>query len=96
MSSPFSYGDEMSEYVLYSKAGCGWCDRLKTLLNDKSIPFTEVRIDASPDNLAELKSLYPEVKTVPQLFHHGVRIGGYTESEMYLTDVYDSSFGDDL
>lgn len=86
----------MSEYVLYSKAGCGWCDKLKTLLKSKSIPFTEVRIDVSPDNLAELKSLYPEVRTVPQLFMDGVRIGGYTESEMYITDVYGSTFGDDI
>ena len=86
----------MSEYVVYSKSGCGWCDRLKELLASRNVAYTEVRVDANLDNLEEFKRVAPGVKTVPQLFVNGQRIGGFTESQMYFSDVYGAAFGDNI
>lgn len=85
----------MDEYVVYSKNGCVWCDRMRELLIQKHVTFTEVKIDESAENFAELMRLYPEAKTVPQLFHGENRIGGYNEAKMHLADTY-GSFGDDV
>jgi glutaredoxin len=79
------------ENTLYSKEGCSWCDALREKLIGKRVRFTEVKVDASVENLAELKERFPEVKTVPQFFVGKVRVGGHDETVMYLADVYGHS-----
>lgn len=74
--------------TLYSKSGCVWCERAVEALNSKRVEYTEVKVDASLENMTELKTRFPEVKTVPQFFVGDVRVGGYQEVVMYLADVY--------
>lgn len=86
----------MPEYILYSKSHCVWCDRIKDLLRSRSITYSEVRVDANLENLEEFKAKAPGVKTVPQLFEDGKRIGGFIETQMYFNDVYGGAFGDNI
>lgn len=74
--------------TMYSKSGCYWCDKLRDELVKRHVAFTEVKVDASLENLAELKQKYPEARTVPQFFVEEVLVGGYEETVMYLADVY--------
>lgn len=62
---------------VYSKSDCPWCVKLKEALCRAGIAFEEIAIDASPDNLAELRALIPDVRTVPQMVADGVVIGGF-------------------
>lgn len=78
----------MTENTLYTKAGCVYCDRVKEHLKNRAVSYTEVRIDHSVENLDELKSRLPGVKTVPQFFVGSVHVGGCDETIMYLADVY--------
>ncbi len=86
----------MPEYVMYSKNGCVWCDRLKDLLRQRQIPYTEIKIDETPENLVELLEKAPGTRTVPQLFEDDKKIGGFVESQMYFNDVYGGAFGDNI
>ena len=69
---------------MYTKDGCPWCDKLVDLLCDRAVDFLEVKVDHSLENLDELKSRLPDVKTVPQLFHGDVYVGDYTDSVAYF------------
>jgi glutaredoxin len=78
----------MTKFVVYSKPECPWCDKIKDLLIKERRPFEEIDVAHSMENLMELKTLYPEVKTVPQLFlmdgENATRIGGYGDAANYF------------
>jgi len=74
------------EIKVYSKSNCSWCDALRTFMNKKGVAYTEIKIDAAIENLEELRMLFPEAKTVPQMFVDDVRIGGYEASIRYFNE----------
>lgn len=56
--------------TVYSKNHCPFCDQAKALLNSKSIPFTEVKIDEDADARAFIVG--EGHRTVPQIYKDGV------------------------
>jgi glutaredoxin 3 len=63
---------------IYTTAWCGFCLRAKALLEERGLPYEEIRIDDDPsfrDRLLELTGRW----TVPQILIDGKPIGGYTE-----------------
>lgn len=68
----------MTEVVVYSKEGCTYCVRAKMWLDNNNVPYT-VKDLSDTSVRDELFSNHPEVKTVPQIFVDGVRVGGYTD-----------------
>lgn len=78
-------------YKLYTRPNCIFCDKLKEILKEKAVFYEEIDIYASVNNLVELKSLIPEVKTVPQLFltddEVSIVIGGYEASKIYFERI---------
>lgn len=72
-------------YVIYSKPGCGFCDKAKDLLTAKNISYNEIILDVGQDkdpsknyvSVDTLRELIPGVRTVPQIFKDGVLIGGF-------------------
>ena len=52
--------------TVYSKAQCPYCTQAKALLDDKNIPFTEVRIDENP--AARQFVVDRGHRTVPQIY----------------------------
>ena len=42
----------MRELVLYSKPGCGLCDKAKALLNTAKLEYTEINILENPEGMA--------------------------------------------
>ena len=61
--------------VIYSKDHCPNCTTAKNLLKNKSIDFEDKSVEKK-EVLAELLSLYPEAKQLPQIFIDGQRVGG--------------------
>jgi glutaredoxin len=73
----------MISNIVWSKDSCSFCDRAKTLLTSKNIPFEERKIGAGWTK-EQLLNDVPTARSVPQIFMNGQHIGGYTELANYL------------
>ncbi len=70
---------------MYTRPTCFWCVRAKHLLESKGISYRN--LDISNDDLRkELKIKAPGIKTIPQIFKDGKRIGGYEDLVKYFKD----------
>ena len=68
---------------MYTRPTCFWCVRAKHLLESKGIIYRD--LDINNDNLRkELKIKAPGIKTIPQIFKDGKRIGGYEDLVEYF------------
>ena len=80
----------MSEYIVYTKDGCGFCTHVKNLLNSKKLTFIEHKIgvaiskDTIQQKVMEAGSSVI-VRSVPQIFHGNNYIGGFSELRRYLS-----------
>ena len=72
-------------FDMYTRPTCFWCVRAKHLLESKGISYRN--LDINNDNLRkELKIKAPGIKTIPQIFKDGKRIGGYEDLVEYFKD----------
>ena len=70
-------------FEVYTGPNCIWCVREKELLTRSGIEYKE--LDISQQSIREeLQTIAPGVRTVPQIFNDGQRIGGYQELVKYL------------
>lgn len=63
-------------YVLGTD-NCPFCHHAKELLREKNLPFQSYDLDDHP--LLRFMLHKSNLKTVPQIWHDGEYIGGYTE-----------------
>ena len=68
----------MPKVTVYTTDYCPYCTRAKALLNNRGIPFEEINLEESPDELIALKNR-TGLRTVPQIFLDDKLVGGYTE-----------------
>ncbi|MGI9376664.1 glutaredoxin 3 [Altererythrobacter sp. FM1] len=61
---------------IYTKFGCGYCSRAKSLLNSKGVEFTEYDITLGGPRKAEMLERAPDARTVPQIFIGETHVGG--------------------
>lgn len=54
--------------TVYSKSNCPFCDRAKMLLEQKGIPFKEIRVDLDPT--ARDFIVNAGHRTVPQIYYN--------------------------
>lgn len=79
----------MSDFTVYTKQNCPFCDRAKNLikLHGYDIQEIEVPTQASRDDVqaavTESGSSHV-VRTVPQIFFNGEYIGGYEQLVKYF------------
>jgi glutaredoxin 3 len=73
----------MTRVVIYTKDNCTYCVQAKNLLNKHKYTFQEKNLK-DIENRSELLFLYPEAKTVPQIFIDSTHIGGYTDLVSYI------------
>jgi glutaredoxin 3 len=64
---------------IYTKWGCGFCTRAKTLLEAKGVAFEEYDITLGGPKRAEMLERVPGASTVPQIFVGGSPVGGCDE-----------------
>lgn len=80
----------MAGVKIYSTASCPICDKTKMLLTKWNIPFEEVRVDTSTDNLKEMLGKTNHARTVPQIVINDTWIGGFTElTELHMEGELD-------
>lgn len=64
--------------VIYGADNCLWCAKAKELATNFNIPYTYKDIGDS-ELKEQLKTMLPDVKTIPQIWWHGRHIGGYED-----------------
>lgn len=55
-------------YTIYSTHTCPFCTAAQNLLSQNKLPFDVKYVDANKEILAEMLTLAPGAKTVPQIF----------------------------
>ncbi|MBA3749204.1 MAG: glutaredoxin [Solirubrobacterales bacterium] len=69
----------MNDVVVYTTHACGFCTRVKMLLEARGIAYREVNVANDPDAFVEL-ARSSGMMTLPQIFIDDVLIGGYRET----------------
>ena len=72
-------------FDMYTRPTCFWCVRAKHLLESKGISYRDLDIN-NDDLRKELKITAPGIKTIPQIFKDGKRIGGYEDLVEYFKE----------
>ncbi|MDA9002758.1 glutaredoxin family protein [bacterium] len=73
----------MSQWTIYSKNQCPYCDKAKFALRDE--PNVEVKnISEDQSYFAELMGKNPNARTMPQIFRDDQLIGGFDALEVHL------------
>lgn len=69
----------MAKVEIYTKLTCGFCFRVKKLLEMKKVPFEEYSVDLGGTRKAEMLERSNGRMTVPQIFINGRHVGGCDE-----------------
>ncbi|HEV7437042.1 glutaredoxin 3 [Rhizobium halophilum] len=66
----------MADVTIYTRQGCGYCVRAKSLLTTKGVNFTEHDATYAPDLRQEMIGKANGRSTFPQIFINGEHVGG--------------------
>ena len=80
---------------IYSKNGCSYCEKAKTLLKEKNVEYIEYIIspgfgENTPGSnqryvtKEQLLEKAPNAKTVPQIWLEGSYVGGFNELDAFF------------
>lgn len=69
---------------IYTKVGCGPCERAKALLKNKGVEYIEHDVGNDPVKREELVRISNGSKTVPQIFINDLHKGGC--DDLYALD----------
>jgi glutaredoxin 3 len=65
----------MVPVTIYTRDGCGYCDRARGLLNRKNVAFNEINAGYSPELKSEMVAKSGR-STFPQIFVGDIHVGG--------------------
>jgi len=68
----------MMQAVIWTKSGCTYCEKAKSLLQSKHVEFEERSLENGWTK-EQLLEQVPSATSVPQIFYRGKYIGGYNE-----------------
>lgn len=71
--------NQTADIVMYSTAWCGYCQRVRNLLERKGVAVREIKIDEDPKERDLMLQKSGGRRTVPQIFIGERHIGGYDE-----------------
>ena len=69
----------MRDVIVYTTEACGYCTRVKMLLNSQDIAFEEVNLAGDPEGVIALAEK-TGMMTLPQVTVGGILVGGYDET----------------
>lgn len=75
----------MSEFTVYGKSGCGFCDRLVDFMKQKDIPHTKLML-GEDYTVDEFVAKFGHSATFPRVVHEGECIGGMKDTVKYLVE----------
>lgn len=79
----------MSKWVVLGKPECPWCTKVETLLHDHDIEFVYMNVLGT--DLYQFM-INCGLLTVPQVYRDGSLVGGYEDTEAYLSEMYNRDF----
>tara|TARA_Y100000590_G_C15604048_1_gene971238 strand:- start:235 stop:462 length:228 start_codon:yes stop_codon:yes gene_type:complete len=68
----------MTKAIVWSNIGCTWCEKAKSLLEQKGIEYEERNL-AKDWKIQDLLEVVPGARSVPQIFVDDKYVGGYDE-----------------
>ncbi len=71
------------DIIVYTKKHCPYCDMAKSMLTSAQMAFTEKNVH-DKQVMTALKSLLPQVRSVPQIFDGTTHIGGVDDLKVFL------------
>ena len=76
--------------TVVSSKTCKWCDKLKEVLKQKEIPYTELLVpeQMSVIEFNALAEKHEMTKTVPKVFSGTTLIGGYDDNLLEWLDEW--------
>ena len=71
--------------VVYSRSGCPYCDKIKSVLEQKELQFTsyELDVDFTRD---EFYSQFGVGSTFPQIVYNKQNLGGCSDAVQYFIE----------
>ena len=74
-----------NNFYVYSKSGCGFCDRLTEFMDSKKVSYTkfELGVDFSTGDFVDK---FGHSATFPQVYHENKTIGGMKDTVRYLVE----------
>ena len=75
----------MSKFYVYSKLGCGYCERLTQFMNNKGVTYEKFTV-GSDLTVEQFLNKFGRASTFPQVCHDNKNIGGMKETVRYLLD----------
>ena len=70
-------------YYILTRKDCEYCDKVKQLLVDERVGYSETNILADPVIIKLM--IVAGLKTVPQIWYYNDYIGGYNELQDHLS-----------
>jgi glutaredoxin 3 len=69
----------MNRVEIYTTAICPYCVAAKQFLQQRGLPYEEVRVDMAPARREEMLARSAGRRTVPQIFVNGEHVGGFDD-----------------
>ena len=73
------------KFLIFTKYRCSYCDRAKTLIEQKGYDYESINIEED-NNIEILLEKNKYARTMPQIFINDKLIGGYTDLVKYFEE----------
>ena len=73
------------KFLIFTKYRCSYCDRAKTLIEQKGYEYESINIEED-NNIELLLKKNKHARTMPQIFINDKLIGGYTDLVKYFEE----------
>ena len=73
------------KFLIFTKYRCSYCDRAKTLIEQKGFEYESINIEEE-NNIEILLKKNKYARTMPQIFINDKLIGGYTDLVKYFEE----------
>ena len=73
------------KFLIFTKYRCSYCDRAKTLIEQKGFESESINIEED-NNIEILLEKNKYARTMPQIFINDKLIGGYTDLVKYFEE----------
>ena len=73
------------KFLIFTKYRCSYCDRAKTLIEQKGFKYESINIEED-NNIEILLEKNKYARTMPQIFINDKLIGGYTDLVKYFEE----------
>ena len=73
------------KFLVFTKYRCSYCDRAKTLIEQKGYEYESINIE-DDNNIDILLEKNKYARTMPQIFINDKLIGGYTDLIKYFEE----------